>query len=179
MPTASCIYLGRADDQVKIRGFRVELGEIEGAIAAEPGVAAVAVTVRPLAGIEQLVAFVAAVNGSTPTSSRLRQALDQRLPRYMVPAHFEFVVELPRLTSGKVDRKALSGFPLDIAVDEEAEDAKPRLGGERKPCTRRCGRSFPASRCVGNSISLTTWAAIRCWWPGWYRRCGPIAATPR
>ena len=57
-------YLGRADDQVKIRGFRVELGEIEGAIAAEPGVAAVAVTMRPLAGIEQLVAFVAAANGS-------------------------------------------------------------------------------------------------------------------
>ena len=59
-------YLGRADDQVKIRGFRVELGEIEAAIAAEPGVAAVAVTMRPLAGIEQLVAFVAAANGSSP-----------------------------------------------------------------------------------------------------------------
>ena len=66
MPTGQLHYLGRADDQVKIRGFRVELGEIEAAIAAEPGVAAVAVTMRPLAGIEQLVAFVAAVNGSAP-----------------------------------------------------------------------------------------------------------------
>ena len=56
-------YLGRADDQVKIRGFRVELGEIEAAIAAQPGVAAAAVTMPLLAGIEQLVAFVAVTNG--------------------------------------------------------------------------------------------------------------------
>ena len=62
--TGQVHYLGRADDQVKIRGFRVELGEIEGAIAAEPGVAAVAVTLRSLAGIEQLVAFVATANGA-------------------------------------------------------------------------------------------------------------------
>ena len=124
------LYLGRADDQVKIRGFRVELGEIEGAIAAEPGVAAAAVTVRTLAGIEQLVAFVAGVNRSTPTSSRLRQTLNQRLPRYMVPAHFEFVAELPRLTSGKVDRKALSQLPLGIEGDDEREDAKPRSAAE-------------------------------------------------
>ena len=112
-------YLGRADDQVKIRGFRVELGEIEGAIAAEPGVAAVAVTMRPLAGIEQLVAFVAAANGNAPQPAHLRKALGERLPKYMVPAHFEFVAELPRLTSGKVNRKALGDFPLSVAVEDD------------------------------------------------------------
>ena len=121
------LYLGRADDQVKIGGFRVELAEIEGAIAAEPGIAAVAVTMLPLAGIEQLVAFVAAVNGGEPPPAHLRKALGERLPKYMVPAHFEFVAELPRLTSGKVNRKALGEIPLSLVVaDNDEEDAEPR-----------------------------------------------------
>ncbi len=124
-------YLGRADDQVKIRGFRVELAEIEGAIAAEPGVAAVAVMMRPLAGIEQAVAFITAANGSPPQPSCLRKALGQRLPKYMVPAYFEFVAELPRLTSGKVDRKALGALPLSMAPqDDGGEDAGPRTEDE-------------------------------------------------
>jgi non-ribosomal peptide synthetase-like protein len=115
-------YLGRADDQVKIRGYRVELGEIEAAIAAEPGVAAVAVTMRPLAGIQQLVAFVTSANGSLPPASNLRKALCQRLPRHMVPAHFEMVAELPRLTSGKVNRKALADWPLSFEGGEDRND---------------------------------------------------------
>ena len=45
----------------------------------------------------------------------------------MVPAHFEFVAELPRLTSGKVNRKALGDFPLSVAIeDDRQEDAGPR-----------------------------------------------------
>ncbi len=118
------LYLGRVDDQVKIRGFRVELGEIEAAIAAEPGVTAVAVTMRRLAGIEQLVAFVSTTNGSPPQPSHLRKALGERLPKYMVPAHFEFVADLPRLTSGKVNRKALDDLTLSMAIqDGRQEDA--------------------------------------------------------
>ncbi len=111
------VYLGRADGQVKVRGFRVELGEIEGAIAAEAGVAAAAVTLRPLGGIEQLVGFIAPSQEGAPRApaqwvAELRKSLGQRLPKYMLPAHFEFVRELPRLTSGKIDRKVLRDMPI-------------------------------------------------------------------
>src|SRR5205085_7060803 len=51
-------FLGRADDQVKVRGYRVELGEIEAALRAHPGVAQGVVVLRADEGEEpQLVAY--------------------------------------------------------------------------------------------------------------------------
>ena len=58
-PDGELEYLGRIDHQVKIRGFRVELGEIEAALLAHPGVReAVVVTREPVPGDLRLAAFV-------------------------------------------------------------------------------------------------------------------------
>jgi len=107
--------LGRADSQVKIRGFRVELDEITAALAAQPGVGAAAVVMRPLAEIDQLIAFIVPAANQKMEPGNLRQTLAARLPHYMVPAHFELVTELPRLASGKIDQNALRVFPLQPA----------------------------------------------------------------
>ncbi|MEI8197073.1 MAG: amino acid adenylation domain-containing protein, partial [Phycisphaerae bacterium] len=108
--------LGRADDQVKIRGFRVELGEIEAALAAQPGVATAAAAICALSGIDQVVGFIVPAPDRQQDRqldpATLRQALSSRLPPYMVPAHFELVSQLPRLASGKIDRKRLTALPL-------------------------------------------------------------------
>ena len=113
--------LGRADDQVKIRGFRVELGEIEAVLAQQPGIGTVAVLLRHDDGLDQLVAYLVFEGGTGIDAPALRNALSARLPPYMVPGRFEALAQMPRLTSGKIDRKALKARPL--ATIAPAQDA--------------------------------------------------------
>ena len=99
--------LGRADDQIKIRGFRVELGEIEAALCEQPNIGTAAVVVKNDTGVDQLIAFVvmdAAASLDVPT---VRSALKKQMPAYMIPAQIIALDEMPRLLSGKIDRKAL------------------------------------------------------------------------
>ncbi|GCB53366.1 non-ribosomal peptide synthetase [Streptomyces sp. NL15-2K] len=101
-------FAGRADDQVKIRGFRVELGEIEAALTAHPGVTRAAVTLHQGAdGRRQLVAYTVPAAGAPLAAETLREHLAGLLPEYMVPAAYTVVDALPLNANGKVDRKAL------------------------------------------------------------------------
>ncbi|MDR3481740.1 MAG: amino acid adenylation domain-containing protein [Burkholderiaceae bacterium] len=113
--------LGRADDQVKIRGFRVELGEIEAVLAQQAGVGTAAVILRPVDGFDQLVSFVVPESGAQASASAWRATLAERLPPYMVPSRFEILPSMPRLTSGKIDRKALKALPLSAAAQQSGE----------------------------------------------------------
>ncbi|MGN6479348.1 condensation domain-containing protein, partial [Luteibacter sp.] len=98
-------YLGRLDHQVKIRGHRIELGEVEAALLAEPGVAqAVAVAREDSPGDKRLVAYVV---GEELDAAALRQSLRERLPGYMAPSVILVLPSLPLTPNGKVDRKAL------------------------------------------------------------------------
>ena len=122
--------LGRTDDQVKIRGFRVELGEIEAALTRQPGVGTAAVILRQDEGIERLVAYLIVDDAETTTGAALRAALATSLPPYMVPSQVEMLAEMPRLTSGKIDRKALRARPLELPAGNPGDSDTPETPAE-------------------------------------------------
>lgn len=102
-------FVGRADQQVKVRGLRVELGEIETVLSELPPVRACAVLVQQDgAAASRLVAYVVA--DASYDESRVRAALRQRLPDYMMPVGFVRLDRLPITRNGKLDRKALPAF---------------------------------------------------------------------
>jgi non-ribosomal peptide synthetase-like protein len=121
-PEGNLAFHGRIDDQVKIRGFRVELGEIETRLAHLPGIAQAAVVLRNDGAMDQLVAFLVPDAGSDVDAKALRTDLRRDLPAYMVPDHFEAVRELPRLSSGKVDRKKLRSVALTHPDSSEEQE---------------------------------------------------------
>ncbi|SBT94564.1 non-ribosomal peptide synthase domain TIGR01720/amino acid adenylation domain-containing protein [Streptomyces sp. DI166] len=104
-------YLGRLDHQVKLRGYRIELGEIESVLLWQESIRDCVVVVREdRPGDRRLVAYAVPDPEAGSTDElrrRLRAALAEKLPDYMVPAAFVFLDALPRTPSGKTDRAAL------------------------------------------------------------------------
>ena len=99
--------LGRGDNQIKSRGYRIELGDIEAALYAHPDVTECAVTAVPDELItNRIKAFVVARDGVA--AADLVRFCSERIPHYMIPETFEFRDELPKTSTGKVDRRSLS-----------------------------------------------------------------------
>ena len=99
---------GRFDDQIKLRGYRIELGEIEVKLNQVSGVASAVVAVKKDAnGQEQLVGYVVTEGLACIDEAVFRIELAKTLPSYMVPGTIITLPEMPRMPSGKINRKAL------------------------------------------------------------------------
>lgn len=132
LPDGSIEFCGRMDDQVKLGGHRVELGEIEQALHEHGGVREAVVLAREDgSGGKRLVAYVAPKlpgdeRALAPAS--LRQHLNDRLPRHMVPQAFVLVETFPLMPNGKIDRLAL---PPAETVQPCADFVGPRTETEK------------------------------------------------
>ena len=103
---ADYLFLGRADDQIKFLGYRIELGEIEASLVGIEGVHEGVVVFNNSANESEreLGALVSLDDGFDLDA--LRQALQKRLPAYMVPTRFKIIADdFPRTPNGKYDRK--------------------------------------------------------------------------
>ena len=107
------VFLGRRDSQIKSRGYRIELGDIEAAMHEHPAVVECAVVPIPDEVVtNRIKAFVVA--RESVAQEDLVNFVCERLPRYMAPELFEFRDELPRSSTGKVDRRALAAEPAEV-----------------------------------------------------------------
>ena len=110
--TAGLLFQGRADDQVKLGGRRIELGEVDAALAALPGVGgAAAVVQKTPSGNQVLVGYIAPTGDASAFDvDAALERLRTELPAALIPL-LAVVDALPTRTSGKVDRSALP-WPL-------------------------------------------------------------------
>ena len=99
--------MGRRDHQIKSRGYRIELGEVETALYAHPAVVECAVVAVPDPMVtNRIKAHVVGRDGVT--TDALIAFCRERIPEYMVPEVIELRDVLPKTSTGKVDRRALS-----------------------------------------------------------------------
>lgn len=123
-------FYGRLDDQVKVRGYRIELGEIENHLVQVAGIKAAAVAVKKdNLGNDHLVAFAVFHKDYNVEDERWRSSLANVLPSYMIPEMLLALTDMPRLASGKTDRKNLpmpeallhlSATDTENSIDEHA-----------------------------------------------------------
>jgi non-ribosomal peptide synthetase-like protein len=107
-------YVGRQDDQVKIRGYRIELGEIEKQLELCADVNLAAIKVHQDQSMQDhIIAYIVsnAVNNEAIKQNIIAQ-LQGVLPPYMLPKEIIILPIMPRLPSGKIDRKQL---PIPIS----------------------------------------------------------------
>lgn len=104
-------FVERKTGLLKVAGMKVYPLQIELAIQAHPAVSEVAVTGIPdrMRGVVPK-AFVVLKEGYRVDASELRRYCRHRLADYMVPREVQVVGDLPRIGSGKVDKKALAGI---------------------------------------------------------------------
>ncbi|WP_217995568.1 Pls/PosA family non-ribosomal peptide synthetase [Sanguibacter suarezii] len=142
------VFAGRVDDQVKIGGRRVELGEVDSALLALPGVEGAAAAIRTTgSGNTILVGYVT----TTPefSASTAMTQLRASMPAALVPRLAQ-VDTLPTRTSGKIDRDALP-WPLPAARSAHASSDAPSdasSGARSRAGSARSGRT-PAQDAPG------------------------------
>ena len=106
-------YAGRCDDMLKVSGVWVSPIEIESVLSEHPAVLEVAVVFRRDADeLTKPAAFVVVRDGiveSAELAQQLESFVLDRLPVYKRPRWIEFLPELPKTATGKIQRFRLRG----------------------------------------------------------------------
>ncbi|MGP9790932.1 benzoate-CoA ligase family protein [Roseinatronobacter sp. NSM] len=108
-------FQGRADDLVKVSGQWVWPLEVERCLNEHPDVHECAVLAEQLVdkrtALRAVVNLVPGQSGDAAQTARLRDYIKAQLTPYKAPRLFDYVAELPKTGTGKIDRQALLRKP--------------------------------------------------------------------
>ncbi len=109
--TNSCyVYAGRSDDMLKVSGIYMSPFEVEATLMQHPAVLEAAVVGHEDAdGLTKAKAFVVLKNGAQASADELKAFVKERLAPYKYPRVIEFIAELPKTATGKIQRFKLRG----------------------------------------------------------------------
>lgn len=121
-PDGSISFVGRSDDVITTSGYRVGPFDVESALIEHPAVVEAAVIGKPDPERTELVkAFVVLstqYRASPELAEELRLHVRQRLAAHAYPREIEFVSDLPKTPSGKLQRFILRN--QEVAKAQEA-----------------------------------------------------------
>lgn len=98
-------YSGRSDDMLKVSGIYVSPFEVESTLVQHNAVLEAAVIgVNDAEGLTKTKAFVVLKAGKSVTEAELKAFVKDRLAPYKYPRYIEFITELPKTATGKIQR---------------------------------------------------------------------------
>ena len=99
------VYAGRSDDMLKVSGIYVSPFEVEATLMQHPAVLECAVIgIEDADGLTKTKACVVLKAGRQVTSDELKAFVKERLAPYKYPRFIEFLAELPKTATGKIQR---------------------------------------------------------------------------
>ena len=98
-------YSGRSDDMLKVSGIYVSPFEVEATLVQHPAVLEAAVIgVADDQGLTKTKAFVVRKPGSSISEDELKAFVKERLAPHKYPRQIEFLDDLPKTATGKIQR---------------------------------------------------------------------------
>jgi acetyl-CoA synthetase len=123
-PDGSISFVGRSDDVITSSGYRIGPFDVESALIEHPAVIEAAVIGKPDAERTEIVkAYVVLAKDVEPTdqlAEELRQYVKKRLSAHAYPREIEFLEQLPKTPSGKLQRFILRKLEADHAKDAQS-----------------------------------------------------------
>ena len=98
-------YAGRNDDMLKVSGIYVSPFEVEATLVQHPAILEAAVIGKEDSdGLTKTKAFIVLKAGQSLTEEAVKAFVKERLAPYKYPRFIEFVAELPKTATGKIQR---------------------------------------------------------------------------